>query len=117
MPIPLTPEMLHHAYEYLRCQKPFSGWRLPPASTVKFSVKKHRDRFAHHQLINGVHHIVFSSRFVGRHSMVLATMAHEMIHVYHEVSCENPTNPHGKTFQRFADRICKIHEDFDRLTF
>jgi hypothetical protein len=25
-------------------------------------------------------------------------------------------DPHGKAFQKFADRVCKIHE-FDRLTF
>lgn len=116
MPIALNAEMLAHAYDYLICQKPFSLWNLPPSEDIKFSVSKQKDRFAHHQMIGGVHHIVFSSRFVGRHELLISTMAHELIHVHQEHSCINSRNPHGKAFQRFADRICKIHE-FDRLNF
>lgn len=86
MPVHLTPEMLALAYDYLACQKPFSGWNLPPSEDVKFRVSRHKDRFAHHQMIGGVHHLVFSSRFVGRHETLLATLSHELIHVFQEQS-------------------------------
>lgn len=116
MTLQLNPEMLAHAYEYLSCQPPFNAWNLPPSEDVKFSVNRKKDRFAYYQMIGGVHHIVFSSRFVGRHELLIATMAHEMIHVHQEHSCINFRNPHDSAFQKYADRICKIHE-FDRLIF
>lgn len=108
MPIQLTPEMLACAYDYLVCQKPFVSWNLPSSKEVKFRVSRHKDRFAHHQMIGGVPHIVVSCHLVGRHEMLLATMAHELIHFR--------DSSHGKKFQRLADKVCKLHE-FDRLTF
>src|ERR1035437_9191213 len=73
MPIPLTAEMLAHAYDYLACQPPFSKWNLPPSEDVKFSISKNKYRFAHYQMIGGIHHLVFSSRFIGRHELLIAT--------------------------------------------
>lgn len=108
MPIQLTPGMMARAYDYLSCQAPFNKWKLPPSKEVKFQVSRHKDRYGHHQMIGGVVHIVFSSRFVGRHETLLATMAHEMAH-FKDIS-------HGKVFQRLADEVCRLHE-FDRLTF
>src|ERR1700691_5031084 len=87
MSLHLTPEMLACAYDYLCCQKPFSKWNLPPSEDVKFSVIKKKDRYAHHQMIGGVHHIVFSSTYVGRHELLIATMAHELIHLHMEQAC------------------------------
>lgn len=116
MTIQLNPEMLAHAYEYMACQPPFSKWNLPSSEDVKFSVIKNKDRFAHHQRIGDVHHIVFSSRYVGRHELLLATMSHELIHLHMDQACMSMKNPHGAAFQKFADRICKLHE-FDRLIF
>lgn len=117
MSLTLNKEMLAAAYDYLCEFPPFNEWNLPPAEDIKFRVSRHRDRFAHHQMIGGDHHIVFSSRFIGRHTTLLATLAHELIHVHQEHSCINSRNPHGKAFQRLADLVCKIHNDFDRLTF
>lgn len=116
MPIQLTPEMLALAYDYLAVQKPFSSWNLPPSEDVKFSVSRHKDRFAHHQMVGGVHHLVFSSRFVGRHDSLLVTLAHELIHIHQEESCMMRDNPHDAAFHKLADKVCKLHE-FDRLTF
>lgn len=116
MPLPLSAEMLAHAYDYLACQPPFNKWNLPPSEDIKFAVIKKKDRYAHYQMIGGVHHIAFSSRYVGRHEILIATMAHELIHLHVEASCISTASPHGAAFNKFADRICKIHE-FDRLIF
>jgi hypothetical protein len=116
MPIPLSAEMLAHAYEYLACIPPFNKWNLPPSEDVKFLIIRRADRYAHYQMIGGIHHIAVSSKFVGRHEMLLATLAHELIHLHCEASGMTTSNPHDKAFHKFADRVCKIH-DFDRLTF
>jgi len=116
MAITLTAEMLEHAYEYLCCQKPFNTWNLPPSEDVKFLVIRSADRYAHYQMVGGVHHIAVSTKFVGRHEVLIATIAHELIHMH----CRNARiymrNPHGKAFKKLADDVCKAH-DFDRLTF
>jgi len=114
MPLVLTPEMLACAYDYLACQDPFKGWNLPHSEDVKFSVSRKRDRYAHYQMIGGVHHIVVSKLFVGRHELLLSTLAHEMTHLHQEQCCL-PTS-HDVAFHKFADKICRIHE-FDRLIF
>ncbi len=116
MALTLTPEMMAHAFEYLACQKPFNGWNLPAAEDIRFLVVRRKDRFAHYQWKGGRHHIVFSSQYVGRHEVLIATMAHEMIHLHAELSCMATSNPHDAAFHKIADKVCKIHE-FDRLTF
>lgn len=116
MPIPLSAEMLAHAFDYLACQPPFSKWNLPHSEDVKFSVIKRKDRTAHYAFTGGKHCIAMSSAFVGRHEMLLSSMAHEMLHLHMAQTCWNRRNPHDATFHKYADRICKIHE-FDRLIF
>ena len=116
MAIPLNKEMLAHAYEYLCCLPPFNKWNLPSSDDVKFAISKNKYRYAYYQMSGGEHHIVLSSRFIGRHELLIATMAHEMIHLHMEVSCILANNPHDAAFHKFADHICKIHE-FDRLIF
>jgi hypothetical protein len=116
MALTLTPEMLAHVYDYLSCQRPYSGWNLPPSEDIKFKVSRRKDRFAHYQMIGGEHHIVFSPHYVGRHDVVIATMAHEMLHVYTEVHGIDDSGQHGPVFQKLADKVCRIHE-FDRRTF
>src|ERR1700754_3947176 len=45
--LPLTPEMLEGANEYLRVSPPFRAWNLPHADHVSFRVMTTRDRFGH----------------------------------------------------------------------
>ena len=116
MPLALTKEALAAAYDYLCHFEPFSGWNLPPSEDVKFQVIRKKDRYAHYQMVGGVHHIAVSSRFVGRHELLLSTLAHELCHLHCEATCMSTSNPHDATFHKLADRICKIHE-FDRLIF
>jgi len=116
MPLPLNVEMLALAYDYLCCLPPFSKWNMPPSEDVKFIVIRAPDRYAHYQMVDGVHSIAVSTKFVGRHENLLSTMSHEMIHLHMKAARMSARNPHGKAFQKLADEVCKIH-DFDRLTF
>jgi predicted SprT family Zn-dependent metalloprotease len=115
MPFALTPEALAAAYDYLCEFPPFSKWNMPPSEDVKFRVLKTKDRTAHYSGSDG-HEIAVSSAYVARHEMLLSSMAHEMIHLHCHQTCWNRRNPHDRAFQKFADRVCKVHE-FDRLTF
>ena len=117
MNILLTPEMLAAAYDYLCCHPPFSKMNMPHSEDIRFSVINKTDRFAHYQLVDDVHTIAVSKRFVGRHIMLLATLAHEAAHLYMQQNCIVGRDAHGKGFQKLADRICKHHPEFDRLNF
>jgi len=116
MTFSLTPEALAAAYDYLCEFEPFNKWNMPPAEDVRFRVIKTKDRTAHYRMVKGVHEIAVSAAYVGRHEMLLSSMAHEMVHAHMAQTCWNRRNPHDAAFQKFADRICKIHA-FDRLTF
>ena len=113
----LTGEMLASAYDYLCCHPPFSKMNMPHSEDVRFTIINKSDRFAHYQLVEGVHNIAVSKRFVGRHIMLLSTLSHEMAHLYMQQNCIIGRDVHGKGFQKLADRICKYHPEFDRLNF
>jgi hypothetical protein len=115
MTLPLNVEMLAHAYDYLCCTPPFDKWNLPPSEDVKFLIIRHKDRTAHYVFDNG-HQIAISRAYVGRHEMLLSSLAHEMAHLFMRQNCWNRRNPHDATFHKYADQICKVHE-FDRLIF
>lgn len=117
MPVPLNPEMLACAYDYLACLPPFHKWNLPPSEDVKFKVIKNKDRFAHYQLVRGVHHIAISRSNVDRHIALLCALSHEMVHLYMRANGFGEGNPHGKSFQLLADKVCRAHVEFDRNTF
>ena len=108
--------MLAHAYDYLCCMKPFDKWNLPPSEDIKFRIIRKKDRYAHYRMEGGQHYIEVSSLAVGRHEMLISTLAHEMIHLHQEMMGILGNNPHDVAFHKLADRVCKIHE-FDRLTF
>lgn len=116
MPIPLTKDALALAYDYLCEFPPFNNWNMPPSEDVRFSVFKRRDTVAHYRFAKGLHHIAMSSSLVGRHEMLLSSLAHEMLHLHMAQTCWNRRNPHDATFAAYADEICQTHE-FDRLTF
>jgi len=117
MTLPLTPDMMAAAYDYLCECPPFNKMAMPHSEDVKFSIGQRKDRFAHYQMIGGDHHIVVSRRFVGRHITLLSTLAHEMCHLFLEQNCLNGDDVHGRAFHRLADKICNHHPEFDRLIF
>ena len=113
MILPLTPEMLAAAYEYLCECPPFNKWSLPLSEEITFKVMARR-LFAEYQRMGGKHYIRVSKKMVGSHTILLSTLAHEIIHLQLEElgACDD----HGPNFQRLADEVCRIHA-FDRLTF
>lgn len=112
--IPLSPELLAHAYDYLCCCPPFDKLNMPPSDDIIFRVTKSNKHFAQYFIREGKHYIDVSQKYVGSHSMLLATLAHEAIHLHLEEidACDQ----HGPNWRKLADEVCKIHS-FDRLTF
>jgi len=111
----LTPEMLEAAYEYLRASQPFRAWNLPHADQVMFRVLGARDRFGHFrgrhrkaQGDNGFSEIAISARMVCSSELLIATMAHEMIHLYQDET-GNARGHHNPAFRKLARRVCAIH--------
>ena len=112
--LPLSSELLAHAYDYLSCLPPFDKLNMPDSDEIKFRVIKSRKIFARYFSEGGVHKIDFSSKLVGSHIIILATMCHEMAHLH--LAEIDACDEHGPTFSALADKICTIH-GFDRLTF
>jgi hypothetical protein len=115
MTLPLTVATLAHAYDYLCEFPPFDKWNLPPSEDIKFSIIKKADRYAHYQMVNGVHHIAVSTKFVGRHESLLSTLSHEMIHL-HCRAANQDERPARQRLPEVRRSRLQIHE-FDRLTF
>lgn len=116
MSLHITPAMLETAYELLRTTPPFRGWHLPLADDVTFHVVATPRMFADHSMEAGVHCIRVSQRKHGHLSTLLATLAHEMIHMREAMLKTPPRVAHGKTFHRLAAQVCKFH-GFDPGSF
>ncbi len=119
--LPLTPEMLESAYEYLRVSPPFCRWNLPHADHVMFRVMGTKDRFGH---FRGRHRrasddefseIAISAGMVRSSDVLIATMAHEMIHLYQDET-GTARGHHNPRFRKLAKRVCAIH-GFDPESF
>lgn len=109
MTLPLTPDVLEGAYEYLRRTRPFRDWNLPEPEDVKFKITRNKDTFGSYQ-IDGTDHIIsISARLIGRTDQLLQTMAHEMVHLHQECAGMWDRNPHSKAFLKLAARVCYYH--------
>jgi hypothetical protein len=115
--LPITPDRLASVYDMLRAWPPFHRWQLPPASEVKFRVARTR-RWHAAWWIDGVqHHIEVSEKTHGHLSSVVASMAHEMIHVRQRIAkTETRGVEHNAEYLRLANRVCRIH-GFDNGQF
>ena len=118
----LTPEMLENAYEYLRVSPPFSRWNLPHADQVSFRVMGTKDRFGHfrgrHRKTrgdDGFSEIAISAGMVRSSDVLIATMAHEMIHLYQDET-GTARGHHNPKFHKLAKRVCTLH-GFDPENF
>lgn len=113
-PLPLTPELLAHAWDYICCLPPFDKMSMPPSDDIKFRVTKATKHFGQYQIRGGAHHIDISSRLVGSHIVLLSTLMHEGIHLHlQEVDA---CDMHGPNFKALAKVVCDLH-GFDELTF
>lgn len=111
--LPLTPEVLAAAYDYLAACPPFSKWNLPDSDDVKFIVARSRQDFARYRWDGKQHTISVSSASVGRTATLLEKMGHELIHLHlEETGMESKTgdeNTHNIPFRKFAVQVCRVH--------
>jgi predicted SprT family Zn-dependent metalloprotease len=116
----LTPEALENAYEYLRATLPFRRMNLPHADNLVFRVMGARDRYGHFKGRikdnSDLNEIGLSQTKVHSTDVLMATMAHEMIHLHQHEKGSCTRGVHNGQFQRIAARVCRIH-GFDPETF
>lgn len=110
----LNPEILRCAYDYLNATEPFVRWNLPDSEDVTFRVAKTRAAHGWHIASRRGHTIAISSGSTGHTTSLMATMAHELIHV-HQSANGLPLN-HGAAFKKLAAKVCRCH-GFDPKTF
>lgn len=106
----ITPEILAGAYAFLRGTPPFTRWKLPPAHDVKFKVTKSLTDAGY----CAGNEIGLSAKCSAHSHSMLATMAHEMIHLH--LDRKGVKSHHGPDFQRCAKRVCDVH-GFDQRRY
>ena len=96
-------------YAMLREWPPYSSWNLPSAESVKFHIcKTPRWHAAWWLDVKGTHHIEVSEKKHGHLDSLIASIAHEMIHVRQKVAkTETANTEHNAEFHRIAKRVCK----------
>ncbi len=114
MTLRLTERNLAKAYEYLRATNPFDGWGLPPSSKIKFQVIKDPTVHADFNVISGKPVIRVSENGVGHTITLMASVAHEIVHLRQWMTKKRDT--HGKSFKAMRAEICESH-GFDPNTF
>jgi len=111
----ITPDILRSAYAYLSETPPFNEWNLPDADDVTFKIIGTRnpygmchtfggnwDRPRYEIWVSGVSHTQTYT--------LLATMAHEMVHVHQRHNRINRTKrAHGADFRALAKEVCNAH--------
>ncbi len=121
MTLPLTPEMLAAAYDYLRHTPPFHRWNLPEPEDITFRVARTRTMFGSYEQVGGVRHtITASGGKIGQTGTLMRLMAHEMTHMHLKItgleSKRGGPDTHNTAFRKFAAEICKVHS-FDPKEF
>jgi hypothetical protein len=118
----LTPDILEAAYNYLRVTLPFRRWGLPESDQLIFRVLGTRERFGHFRgcyrpasADDDYSELAISAGMVRSTDLLLATMAHEMIHLYQDEMGTARGN-HNQEFRRLAKRVCAVH-GFDFESF
>lgn len=110
MTLPLTPDSLAAAYDYLRTTPPFKRWKLPVSDEVEFRVTRHRGEYGAHDVRRSEHCVWVSSSIVTTTERLMMTMAHEMLHAYQDGIAKTATRTvHNREFHRLAARVCKSH--------
>lgn len=110
MTLPLHPDMLASAYDYLRTTPPFRGWRLPDSDDVIFKVANSNTHFGWYDRKKGQHTLAVSRKAVGHTVTLMASMAHEAIHLHQAIAgLETPGTQHNANFKKLAKQVCKYH--------
>lgn len=118
MAIPLKPEHLAAAYNFLRALPPFSGWKLPVADEVEFVNEPDPANLAHYTYYLETGEPIIGWRYKCEWPMtpLLMIMAHEMIHLYQQKTGKDTKQEHNKDFKTRARAICKIY-NWDYIFF
>ena len=114
MTLRLTPDMLAAGYDFLRTTAPFLRWRLPESDELGFHVVRDMALSADFGVEQGIPFIRVSEANNGLAATLLATLAHEMIHLRQYLTGDR--EHHGPRFKRMAARVCAVH-GFDPKTF
>lgn len=115
MPIKLSSETIAYCWDMIVAASPtLTKWNLPSSEDITFRVTRHKDRFAHHEVIGGVHRICVSSILVRRFETLASTLVHEAIHVHQDLTDQPRAD--NKAFGAFADMLCAELE-LDRGAF
>lgn len=114
MALRLRRDAIAAAYEYLRASDPFRNWRLPASSEIRFRIVRDPKMFADFTARGSIYTIRISAARNGHTNTLMATLAHEMIHLRQELTGDR--EKHGPRFQRMASRVCAVH-GFDPLGF
>lgn len=116
MSLTLTPAAMVAAYEYLRVTEPLRRLRLPHSDEIIFAVTHDRNLCGICDMADGgTPRIAISGRLNGHTLTVMATMAHEMIHLW-QMRKRRPGAAHGAEFRKIAGRVCR-HHGFDPKAF
>lgn len=120
MTLPLTPETLRAAYDYLATTPPYKRWNLPSAEDIQFKVVKDPHNAAWHTCWGRgkrrKHKIAVSSRCVGHTISVLGAVGHEIVHLYLDLTGQGKGGEHNAAFKHYAKQICRYH-GFDVKAF
>lgn len=120
MNLPLTPETLAAAYDYLGTTPPFNKWNLPDSEDVVFKVGRRPREAGRYQWDGQSHTITASVHGIGQTGSLMRFMAHEKIHLYLEKmgweSRAASAEVHNAAFRKCAAQVCKVH-GFDLKAF
>lgn len=116
MTLPLTPDILRAAYDFLSSTPPFARWNLPDGDDVRFIVSRDRALSGWHECDRKKHSIAISTVYVGHSTTLLAVMAHEMVHLHQVHSGMAAGGDHNRAFHKLGARVCRYH-GFDPRMF
>lgn len=115
MTLKLTPVILRAAYELVCETPPFNKWNLPDADDLKFKVSRNGREYGAVETAGPDVWLCVSDKTVGNWSTLLATVAHECIHL-HQIGTGLQLD-HGPAFKKWAALVCRHHREFDPKSF
>lgn len=118
MSLPLTPDVLRAAYDYLNETEPFCNWNLPDGDDVNFSICRDNGHCGFFWMYKKRPQVRVSENCVGTTLALVSTVAHEMVHMHDKLV--NPHSRswcrHGRFFKACAEEVCHLH-GFDLKLF
>ena len=115
MTLRLTPGVLRAAYDLLCETPPFDKWNMPDGDDMKFKVSRNGREYGTVEACGPDVSLYVSEKTVGSWATLLATIAHECIHI-HQINTGQDLD-HGPAFKKWAALVCKHHRDFDPKNF